>query len=58
MTLKLCMQNNNSRAAHENTKLYAVPESTDSRTAHKFLTHMLLTNVQHMNYGLRVAHKM
>ena len=55
MMLKLCMQNNDSRAAHENTKLHAVPENTDSRAAHKFFTRMLLTSVQHMNYGSHLA---
>ena len=38
---KLCMQNNDSHAAHENT---------DLQTVHEFLTRVLLTSMQHTRY--------
>ena len=51
MTLKLCMQNNDSCVAQKNTELHAAHENTDSQAAHEFLTRVL-TSLQCTKYVL------
>ena len=56
MMLKLCMKNNDSCAACKNTESRAAHENTDLQAAHEFLARVLLTSMQHTNYGSHAAH--